>query len=193
MNLRLTRWTIVLCFVVGLLGCASTKTTVDGSSGLSGCIESENLLANMPFQSDLQGWQYAQHTGDISFKVSAESEVLTIERIGPEPWMLMYQIVKDKRLAGSRILFEAELRGDAPSEPEIHGFEHKAGLYLKADGLRTLIAEHEPNKDTWDWTSVSYEEVLSANVRSLRAGFAHQSGGSISARNAKLVVLDCGR
>ena len=193
MNLRPTRWTIVLCLVAGLWGCASTQTNVDGSSGLSSCIESENLLANMPFQSDLRGWQYAQHTGDISFTASAEGEVLTIERIGPEPWMLMYQIIKDPRLAGSRILFEAELRGDAPSEPELHGFEHKAGLYLKADGLRTLIAEHEPNKDTWDWTSVSYEEVLSANVRSLRAGFSHQSGGSISARNAKLVVLDCGR
>lgn len=192
MNLRLTRWTIVLCLVAGLLGCAGPQTNVDGSSGLSGCIESENLLANLPFQSDLRGWIYAQHTGDISFEASAEAEVLTIARIGPEPWMLMYQIIKDPRLAGSRILFEAELKGDAPSEPQLHGFEHKAGLYFKVNN-RILLAEHEPNKDEWDWTTVSYEEVLSENVRSIRAGFMHQSGGSISARNAKLVVLDCGR
>ena len=181
------------CLVAGMLGCAGSQMNGDGSNESRDCAESENLLANMPFQSDLRGWQYAQHAGDISFKASAEGEVLTIERIGPEPWMLMYQIIKDPRLGGSRILFEAELKGDAPSEPQIHGFEHKAGLYLKADGLRTLIAEHEPNSDVWDWTAVSYEEDLPANVRSLRAGFSHQSGGAISARNARLVILDCGR
>ena len=180
------------CLVAGMLGCAGSQMNGDGSNESRDCAESENLLANMPFQNNLRGWRYGQHTGAKSFEASAEAEVLTIERIGPEPWMLLYQIVKDKRLAGSHVLFEAELRGDAPPEPRLHGFEHKAGLYFKANN-RILLADHEPNTGAWDWTSVSYEEVLPADVRSVRAGFVHQSGGSIAARNARLVILDCGR
>ena len=72
-----------------------------------------------------------------------------------------------------------------------HHFDHVGGLYLKVGREKARLAEHEPNHNQWDWQEFAYEEVIPSGVTSLRAGFVHQSGGALWAKNPSLVIVDC--
>ena len=186
--------------VATLCGCATGSAPSDPSvaseSALSNrrCTASENLLVDTEFTREgdyTRAWRMAQHTGELSFSTEASEGVLEMRRIAMEPWMLMRQTVKDSRLSGATILFTAELKGDLPSEPKLHGFDHIGGLYLKVGRGKAQLAEHEPNAEQWDWQTFSYEEEIPEGITSLRAGFVHQSGGALWARDPSLVILDC--
>jgi hypothetical protein len=105
--------------------------------------------------------------------------------------MLFRQTVTDSRLSGATIRYSAELKGDLPVEPRLHGFDHVGGLYLKIGRGAAQLAEHQPNHDQWDWQTFSYEVAIPEGETSLRAGFVHQSGGALWAKNPSLVILDC--
>jgi hypothetical protein len=158
------------------------------------CRVSENLLVDTEFTRQgeySRTWRMAQHTGELSFSIESNEGVLEIQRIATQPWMLLRQTVKDSRLSGATIRYTAELKGDLPSEPRLHGFDHIGGLYLRVGRDRAKLAQHEPNADQWDWQTFSYEEQVPLGETSLRAGFVHQSGGILWARNPSLVILDC--
>ena len=158
------------------------------------CDVSENLLIDVRFTMEgeyRRAWRMAQHTGELSFSMESTDGMLEIRRIATQPWMLLRQNVDDARLSGATIRYTADLKGDLPSEPRLHGFDHIGGLYLKIGRDSALLAEHEPNADQWDWQTFSYEEQVPLGETSLRAGFIHQSGGTLWARNPSLVILDC--
>ena len=191
---------LMLAVVLPLFGCATESAPPDSSaaseSGLDNrhCTASENLLVDTGFTREgdyARAWRMAQHTGELSFSTEANEGVLELRRIAMEPWMLMRQTVKDSRLSGATILFTAELKGDLPSKPTLHGFDHIGGLYLKVGRGKVRLAEHEPNAEQWDWQTFSYEEEIPEGITSLRAGFVHQSGGVLWAKNPSLVILDC--
>lgn len=191
---------LMLATVMPLFGCATEPNSSDPSaasvSALDNrrCTASENLLVDTEFTREgdyARAWRMAQHTGELSFSTEANGGVLEMRRIAMEPWMLMRQTVKDSRLSGATILFTAELKGDLPSEPTLHGFDHIGGLYLKVGRGKARLAEHEPNAEQWDWQTFSYEEEIPEGITSLRAGFVHQSGGVLWARDPSLVILDC--
>ena len=191
---------LMLAAVMPLFGCATGSPPSDPSaaseSGLDNrrCTASENLLVDTDFTREgdyARAWRMAQHTGELSFSTEANEGVLELRRIAMEPWMLMRQTVKDSRLSGATILFTAELKGDLPSKPTLHGFDHIGGLYLKVGRGKVRLAEHEPNAEQWDWQTFYYEEEIPEGITSLRAGFVHQSGGVLWAKNPSLVILDC--
>ena len=188
---------ILLLRVMPLLGCAGVadpsaepEETLDNRR----CTASDNLLVDTDFTREgdyARAWRMAQHTGELSFSTEANEGVLEMRRIATQPWMLMRQTVNDGRLSGATIRYTAELKGDLPSEPKLHGFDHIGGLYLKMGRGRAQLADHEPNADQWDWQTFTYEEQIPQGVTSLSAGFVHQSGGVLWARNPSLVILDC--
>ena len=191
---------LLLATVLPLLSCAM-RTDSSGATGVPQdtfekrrCAVSENLLIDTSFKREgeyARAWRMAQHTGELSFSTEAIEGVLELRRIATQPWMLMRQTVNDARLSGATILYTAELKGDLPSQPRLHGFDHIGGLYLKVGRRKAQLAEHEPNANQWDWQMFSYEEEIPDGVTSLRAGFVHQSGGVLWARNPSLVILDC--
>ena len=188
---------VLLASVMPLLGCAGVADPSAGSEEPPGdrrCAASENLLVDTGFTREgdyARAWRMAQHTGELSFSTEANEGVLEMRRIATQPWMLMRQTVNDGRLSGATIRYTAELRGDLPSAPKLHGFDHIGGLYLKVGRGKAQLAEHEPNADQWDWQTFTYEEQIPQGVTSLSAGFVHQSGGVLWARNPSLVILDC--
>ena len=191
---------LMLAAVMPLFGCATgsppSYPSAASESGLDNrrCTASENLLVDTDFTREgdyARAWRMAQHTGELSFSTEANEGVLELRRIAMEPWMLMRQTVKDSRLSGATILFTAELKGDLPSKPTLHGFDHIGGLYLKVGRGKVRLAEHEPNAEQWDWQTFYYEEEIPEGITSLRAGFVHQSGGVLWAKNPSLVILDC--
>ena len=190
----------MLAALMPLFGCATGSPPSDPSAAAESaldnrrCTPSENLLVDTGFTREgdyARAWRMAQHTGELSFSTEADEGVLEIRRISLEPWMLLRQTVKDSRLSGATILYSAELKGDLPSEPKLHGFDHIGGLYLKVGRDKAQLAEHEPNAERWDWQTFSYEQEIPEGITSLKAGFVHQSGGVLWAKNPSLVILDC--
>ena len=199
-RLRWITLAITLLSAAVLGGCASgvdpatSGVAEGGANDTPRCTASENLLVDTGFTMDgeyRRAWRMAQHTGELSFSMESAEGVLEIRRIATQPWMLLRQSVDDARLSGATIRYTADLKGDLPSEPRLHGFDHIGGLYLKIGRDSALLAEHEPNVDQWDWQTFSYEQQVPLGETSLRAGFIHQSGGTLWARNPSLVILDC--
>ena len=196
-----SRCPVILTAVIALVsGCASgldpsqSGAIASDAGGADRCSASENLLIDTEFTREgeyARTWRMAQHTGELSFSVESSEGVLEIRRIATQPWMTLRQTVKDSRLSGATIRYTAELKGDLPSEPRLHGFDHIGGLYLRVGRDRAKLAAHEPNADQWDWQTFTYEEQVPLGETSLRAGFVHQSGGVLWARNPSLVILDC--
>ena len=185
-------------FVWGLTACGTAPNqgaeSVSNATKTDSCRSSDNLLIDPLFTNDPalgRGWRMAQHTGELSFDVSADEGILKIERIGEEPWMLYRQTVQAAKLSGATLRYSAEIKGDAPGEPTLHGFDHVAGLYIKAGRERARLADHQPNVGQWDWQSVSVEEQIPAGVTSVRVGFVHQAGGTLWARNPSMVIVEC--
>ena len=185
-------------FVWGFTACGIAPNqgaeAVSNATKTDSCRSSDNLLVDPLFTNDPalgRGWRMAQHTGDLSFDVSADEGTLKIERIGEEPWMLYRQTVQTAALSGATLRYSAEIKGDAPGEPMLHGFDHFAGLYIKAGRKRARLADHQPNVGQWDWQTVAIEEQIPSGVTSIRVGFVHQAGGMLWARNPSLAIIDC--
>lgn len=161
------------------------------------CVVSQNLLADAGF-SDISGgvWAYTQHAGDRSFSVMSEQGQLTIIRTGVEPWMLLKQKIARPAINPDLIgkwIFSAELKGQVETEPVLHGFEHVAGLFLQPamSPMSAKVAEHDPNQGVWDWQRVEVSAPVLSSSGVVQAGFVHQAGGSLWARNPSLVLMEC--
>jgi hypothetical protein len=157
------------------------------------CETSDNLLVDSEFATVgvSNVWRYAQHTGERSFSLDVEEGELAITRIATQPWMLLKHQVAEAAFSGANIRFSAELKGELPTAPSLHGFEHKAGLYIKLGRARAELAPHEYNKETFGWQTVSLERSVPQGVTKLEVGFVHQAGGTLWARSPELVIVTC--
>ena len=157
------------------------------------CETSDNLLADSQFLTIgvSRVWRYTQHTGETSFSLEVEEGELAITRIATQPWMLLKQQIAEAMFSGASIRFSAELKGELPTDPSLHAFEHKAGLYIKLGRARAELAPHDYNKETFDWQTVSLDRSVPQGVTKLEVGFVHQAGGTLWARSPELVVTTC--
>ena len=171
---------------------AGQRDVVNVSDTGTDCVQSGNLLADVNF-TESSDWIYMQHAGETSFEVTGDESVLEITRIAGEPWMIYQQKVNLPPGNAGVLLFSADLRGAIESEPPIHGFEHIAGLYLQSGNRADLAssADHQPNKGSWDWQRVSVRVPRTFASTYAWAGFVHQAGGSLWARNPSLVLMEC--
>ena len=189
---------VSLSLAASLAACGTSPSQdaadTNSAAAASDCRSSDNLLRDPLFTNNSEygrGWRLAQHTGELSFEVTVDDGLLQMKRIDKEPWMLYRQTVESAALAGATVRYSAELKGDAPGEPMLHGFDHIAGLYVKAGREPARLADHEPNVGQWDWQLVTMEEKIPAGVTSVRVGFVHQAGGTLWARNPSLVIVSC--
>ena len=192
-------WLSCLLLISLLSGCQSAQpgslNTAPGEASVAACDSSENLLLDTAFTREGESaptWRQTQHTGEPSFSVTTEGGVLEIRRIATQPWTLFFQNVEDARLSGANIRYTVELKGDLPTDPPLHGFDHIGGLYLRLGKRGGSLAEHEPNSGQWDWQPVTVEASVPKGVTAIRAGFVHQAGGALWARSPSLVIVDCG-
>ena len=173
------------------------STAVDRSANKTDCVVSQNLLADLSFvELNESVWAYTQHSGDRSFSVTSAQGELAITRTGVEPWMLLKQQValpETNPDLSAKWLFSAELKGQVETEPVLHGFEHVAGLFLQpaASPMSAKMAEHEPNQGVWDWQRIEVSAAVLPGSKFVQAGFVHQAGGSLWARNPNLVLMEC--
>jgi len=192
-------WLSCLLLISLLSGCQSAQpgslNTAPGEASVAACDSSENLLLDTAFTREGESaptWRQTQHTGEPSFSVTTEGGVLEIRRIATQPWTLFFQNVEDARLSGANIRYTVELKGELPTDPPLHGFDHIGGLYLRLGKRGGSLAEHEPNSGQWDWQPVTVEASVPKGVTAIRAGFVHQAGGALWARSPSLVIVDCG-
>ena len=185
-------WVILIMAIAIQWGCAAPQSV---SLARPGCTESDNLLVDTGFtltrEAD-QRWQLSQHTGPRSFQLTPADGALRIERIGDEPWMLLTQQVTLPELDPDQrytLEMSAELKGNVQTEPELHGFEHKAGLFIRSGAAS--MAEHEPNSGVWDWQRVDMSVAPLPGSKSVQAGFLHQGGGTLWARDPSLKLVGC--
>ena len=200
-SLRLLRCLLNSVVVMAVLtGCAGpTEKSTDGAASLNSartndsCSESQNLFADTEFQGlDQDTWSYVQHSGPQSFRVAGGEGELELARIGDEPWMLLTQQVALPELDPNlryTLEMSAELKGNVQTEPELHGFEHKAGLFIRSGAAS--MAEHEPNSGVWDWQRVDMSVAPLPGSKSVQAGFLHQGGGTLWARDPSLKLIAC--
>ena len=200
-SLRLLRCLLNSVVVMAVLtGCAGpTEKSTDGAASLNSartndsCSESQNLFADTEFQGlDQDTWSYVQHSGPQSFRVAGGEGELELARIGDEPWMLLTQQVALPELDPNlryTLEMSAELKGNVQTEPELHGFEHKAGLFIRSGAAS--MAEHEPNSGVWDWQRVDVSVAPLPGSKSVQAGFLHQGGGTLWARYPSLKLIAC--
>ena len=186
-----------------LFGVAGILASCVAPSGPSDFNKSRSIVCEAPIElitdplfatiSDVGSkWQYRQHSGENSFRVTAKESTITFERIGSEPWAVLRQTITDERLGGATIRYTADLRGDVSSEVT-HMFGAKAGLFLQlGKHPDAFMGDQEPSAGQWDWQTFSVTETLPVGLNSVRVGFIHQAGeGAIQARNPSLVLVNC--
>lgn len=190
------RNSVLVVFISALVACAvpSDPSVSIKARGMA-CDGYPEFIADSTFTTinDTDSkWKYRQHTGDQSFTIEAEDEVITFERVGSEPWAIFLQIITDERLSGATIRYTADLRGDV--SPDVnHLFGAKAGLFLQlGKNPNAFMGDQDPSNGQWDWQTYSVTKTLPVGEKSVSVGFIHQAGeGAIEARNPSLVLVDC--
>ena len=174
----------------GVAGAANAATEAEDTN--SRCNESDNLLTNTDFAT-AGDWIYTQHAGERSFTVSNKNAELEMTRIAGEPWMMLRQKVSLPPGNEGTLRLSADLKGAVQTEPPVHGLPHISGLYLQAGsrGDQANSADHQPNSGSWDWQRISVTVPRAPGSTYAWAGFIHQGGGSLWARNPSLVLVDC--
>ncbi|MCB1848501.1 MAG: hypothetical protein KDI04_14295, partial [Halieaceae bacterium] len=82
--------------------------------GVDPCVlEEGNYLQDADFALEAQSsrskhWTGIQHTGEKSFAVAIADGVLSIDKVGSQPWFLYRQRLPAAELAGQRVVFSAE-------------------------------------------------------------------------------------
>ena len=159
------------------------------------CGEVENWLSDTAFtelEANDSPWFYNQHAGERSFSFTSEAGTLTLQRISDEPWMILRQTVASGKFAGATVRFSAKLKGDIATQPRLHGFEHKAGLYFNIGQRRDpVMADHVPNSGEWEWQTVSVSRVIPEGESEIQVGFVHQGGGTLWVKEPELVITNC--
>ena len=188
---------VVLVATTFLLAACAVPSSHPSSAEVSGtsCEGSSELIIDPAFitiNDASSQWRYRQHTGEKSFSVTTEEGVLTIERVGSEPWAIFRQTIEDERLRGATIRFTADLQGDVSSDVT-HLFGAKAGLFLRIGQYPdAYMGDQDPSNGQWDWQSYSVTKTIPEAVNVVQVGFIHQAGeGAIEARNPSLVLVDC--
>lgn len=194
---------VVVMLAVLLAGCQ--VATTDSVSSAQ-CTGGENLLANADFGNSnpaggLSPWRGSQHAGETSFRASADSGVLTIEKIATQPWYRFAQAPRARALRGENLVFRAEIRLALDADNLRHSFTPGGGLQVLVWGdldpvmggdrlVFDSTLEHEPRLGTTDWVQISIPFAVPSSATRMSVGFVHQANGTMQVRNPEL--LRCG-
>lgn len=179
-----------------LVACGAEEA---GQAPASCAVLSGNLIQDTSFTTlfaprSQRLWHVAEHAAGGTYEPSVKDGVLSIRKIGDEPWFTVNQVPEVKDLAGKKLAFSAEIKLDLHEPEHPHGFGYGGGLTVLAQSGSKMVVnstlEHEPNFGTHDWQSVQVVFPLPKNTTFVRVGFVHQAGGVIQVRNPALHVVD---
>jgi hypothetical protein len=186
----------LVTLVAPLLALGACGPVPDGD----GCVVEEgNYLQDVDFALEAQSsrsrhWTGIQHTGEKSFAVAIGDGVLSIDKVGPEPWFLYRQRLPAQELAGERVVFSADLRllGRAAGGPERVG--QAGGLKLAAasagrSGLR-LEQRLADGEAAAQWQPLRIIAEVPRYTDTLELSFFHESDGVLEVRSPALQVLN---
>ncbi len=195
-------WVAVIAAL--LMGCEATS---DGNVSTVQCLQGENLLANLDFGSSdpaagQRPWNSAQHAGEKSFSTRVDTGVLTIEKIGTQPWFRFSQALRARELQGASLVFRSEIRLALDTDGLGQGFDPGGGLQVlvwgdpdPVTGGDRLVFDstmaHEPRLGTTDWMEVTVAFTVPPTATRMRVGFVQQANGSMQVRNPGL--FNCGK
>jgi len=164
------------------------------------CVLQEgNYLQDADFAMEAQSsrsrhWTGIQHTGEKSFAVAIADGVVSIDKVGSQPWFLYRQRLPAGELAGQRVVFSADVRlaGRAAGE---HGRVGQAGgLKLSALSagkselrLEQRLADGEVEEQ---WQPLRIIARLPRYTDTLELSFFHESDGVLEVRGPALQLLD---
>ena len=188
--------TLALSSALLLIACSSDKP---GEAPANCAPRSGNLIQDTSFTTlfshrSQRLWHTSEHAAGGTFEPGVENGVLSIRKIGDEPWFTVTQSPDAESLAGKKLAFSAEIRLDLHEPEKPHAFGYGGGLTVLARrGGKVVVRstlEHEPHFGTHDWQTVKVVFPLPKNTTYLRVGFVHQAGGVIQVRNPALHVVD---
>lgn len=148
-------------------------------------LEDRNYLNDADFALEDQSsrskhWTGIQHAGEKSFAVSIDDAVVSIERIGSQPWFLYRQRLKATDLAGRKMAFSAELRLLGPATGARDGVDPPVGLKLSAlsasgKALSRLEQRLASGESIADWQKVQLVSQLPPQTQTVELSFFYES------------------
>ena len=144
-----------------------------------------HLLANASFEAPHPAslrcppdWYCTMHADPKSFAFDSDGSVATdgkhslrIERVKPEPWGLIFQMVPVANLRGKRVVLSGMVR--------VEGAEGAGGgLYVDIEGpVGLALHEQRLAKGTHDWQRTSIEFVVPPDAVRIRIGAIQEGQG----------------
>jgi hypothetical protein len=193
---RLLLWAFL---ALPLAGC---QPDADGGRPANG----SNLLADPEFAVDKTGpdavWRLSQHAGPRSYEWAVDEGVLSVTRIGPEPWGQATQSIPAADLVGRTLVFSAELSGNLAADsaetvertgigvrvrgtsPDVPAMLGPSAIQLSATGAPAL----PPGK--LDWSEQRVEFRVPEGAEEVEVAIRLGTGGTLRARNPRLLLQD---
>lgn len=139
-------------------------------------------------------WRLKQHAGEPSFETDINDGVLTIRKIGTQPWLVYWQRLKGNEFAGKRMAFSAEMKWDKP-ETDTRGVQSQARLNLIAFAkdnkiLKRFNLAYHPNPDKSGWQPLQMVVKLPPKTNFIDLGFVHEADGVLLIRNPSFYLVD---
>ena len=139
-------------------------------------------------------WRSKQHAGEPSFETDISNGVLTIRKIGTQPWLLYWQRLQSDEFAGKRLAFSAEMKLDEAST-DSQRVQPPARLSLKAlskdkKELRRFYLDFSPKPGMTDWQPIQMVVNLPPRATIVVLGFLVQADGALLIRNPSFSEVD---
>lgn len=187
---RLTRLCILACSAL-LAACATEPDK-------NPCAPSgKNYLGDADFaleehDSRSKYWGALQHAGERSFSYSVKEGVLSIKKIGEQPWFLFRQRLRTTELSGQTVIFTAQARWST-TLPDYQPLSSDSGLALTALAASGKILlqsaqAHTPLELNADWQTLLVVVEIPTGTRTIEAAFMHQAEGTLQVRNPQLTI-----
>ena len=186
---------IFAVFALALMLIACGREPQEGGCQLA----EENHLEDADFSLEAASsrskfWTGIQHGGEKSFAVGIADAIVSIEKVGPQPWFLYRQRLKADALAGQKIAFSAEVRlvGRAAAVAEREGPLGGINLAVLPSGRPQLRLEQrlEVGRPPEEWQPLQLIAQLRPNAEIVELSFLHESDGVLQVRNPSLRLVD---
>ena len=162
----------------------------------------KQLLLNTDFKGDeLSNWSTLQHAGDKSYEFTAHNGVVTIQRIGTEPWGVLAQRIPLDLPAGEQLQLKAMVRGNFPKDQGepfqsssvklvVQGWNANPALrFLGLQDLLEVTQEIPLQPGLSRWQEVSLDVVIPENAVSVEVFFVMAYEGELHVKAPSLQTM----
>lgn len=154
-------------------------------------------------------WILSHHASRDSYELTVDQGVAAIRRVGDEPWAFLSQTIAEpslEQLAGQRLAFSVELRGDLDTAEWGEPFE-PPGLMVKmgqrpdanARGAQALLGSERSHSERLplpgdaslpDWKRYTLEFDTPETLSRLQVAVVMSTGGTLEFRKPSLHIVE---